>query len=123
MTYLAISIGAVFGANARYLVGGWISDRFGSSFPYGTLVINVSGSLAIGFILTLISEQVVAPWWWRPAFAVGFLGAYTTFSTFTYETLTLLNQGSFFLAFANVVSSAGIGLAAVFAGATLARLV
>ena len=73
MTFVAISVGAVLGANLRYLLGGWLSTQFGSSFPYATLVINVTGSLVIGLVMGLASDRV-APWWWIPAVAVGFLG-------------------------------------------------
>jgi fluoride ion exporter CrcB/FEX len=66
VTYLAISVGAVLGANARYLVGGWVTDRFGTSFPIGTLLVNVTGSFAIGLFLTLIGERLVVADWWRP---------------------------------------------------------
>ena len=65
MTYLAISIGAVLGANARYLVGGWVADPKGSTFPYGTLAINLSGSFLIGLVLTLVTERAFGLWWVR----------------------------------------------------------
>ena len=104
MTFLAISIGAVLGANARYLVGGWVADRLGATFPWGTLLINASGSFLVGLVVTLVSEQG-GPWWVRPALAIGFLGSYTTFSTFSYETLRLVEAGSLPAAGANVVGS------------------
>jgi CrcB protein len=122
VTYVAISIGAVLGANARYLVGVWVADRLGAAFPYGTLVINVSGSFLIGIVLTL-STKVLVPDWFRPLLAIGFLGAYTTFSTFTYETLGLIQNGSWLAAAGNVVGSLSFGLVGVFAGTVVARLV
>lgn len=121
MTYLAISVGAVLGANARYFLGGWISDRFGSSFPLGTLVINVSGSFIIGLFLTLIGERLVVADWWRPLVAIGFLGSYTTFSTFSFETLALAQAGSWGLAALNVAGSVGASLSGVYLGTVLAR--
>ena len=121
MTALAISVGAVLGANARYFVGGWIADRLGTSFPYGTLVINVSGSLIIGFVLTLAAERVV-PAWFRPALAIGFLGSYTTFSTFSYETLGLVQAGSWMAAIVNIGGSVAAALLGVYLGSVLARL-
>ena len=121
MTYLAISVGAVLGANARYFLGGWISDRFGSSFPLGTLVINVSGSFVIGLFLTLIGERLVVADWWRPLVAIGFLGSYTTFSTFSFETLALAQSGSWGLAALNVAGSVGASLSGVYLGTVLAR--
>jgi len=122
MTYLAISIGAIFGANARYLVGGWIAERFGTAFPYGTFVINVTGSLLIGIVLTIAGERLVAPWV-RPMLAIGFLGSFTTFSTFSYETLALAGSGAVVAAGVNVVASVLAALAGVYAGTVLARLV
>lgn len=123
MTYLAISIGAVLGANARYIVGGWVADRFGAAFPYGTLMINVSGSFLIGIVLTLATERAMTPSWFQPAVAIGFLGAYTTFSTFSYETLNLINAGSFITAGVNIGASVCGGLAGVYLGTVVARLV
>ena len=121
MTYLAISVGAVLGANARYLVGGWVTDRFGTSFPIGTLLVNVTGSFAIGLFLTLIGERLVVADWWRPLVAIGFLGSYTTFSTFSFETLALVQSGSWGLAGLNVVGSVAGCLVGVYAGTVLAR--
>ena len=121
MTYLAISVGSVLGANARYLVGGWVTDRFGTSFPIGTLLVNVTGSFAIGLFLTLIGERLVVADWWRPLVAIGFLGSYTTFSTFSFETLALAQSGSWGLAGLNVVGSIAGCLVGVYAGVVLAR--
>ena len=121
MTYLAISVGAVLGANARYLVGGWVTDRIGTSFPIGTLLVNVTGSFAIGLFLTLIGERLVVADWWRPLVAIGFLGSYTTFSTFSFETLALVQSGSWGLAGLNVVGSIAGCLVGVYAGTVLAR--
>ena len=123
MVYLAISIGAVLGANVRYALGGWISDRFGSAFPYGTLLINVTGSIVIGFLMIVITERVVAPDWLRPMFIIGFLGSYTTFSTFSYETLALAREGSYVAAGTNVVASVGLSLLGVLLGAAAARAI
>ena len=122
MTYLAISIGAVLGANARFLVGGWVAERLGASFPFGTFIINVTGSLLIGVVLTLSTERL-APDWFRPLLAIGFLGSYTTFSTFSYETLALVQNGSFGYAAVNVVASVSAALAGVYAGTVLGRLI
>ncbi len=123
MTYLAISIGAVLGANFRYLLGGWISDRWGTSFPAGTFVINVTGSFVIGIVLTLVTERLAAPTWVRPAIAIGFLGSYTTFSTFSYETLALARDGAWVMAGLNVLLSVGASLVGVYLGTSLARAI
>lgn len=121
MTILAISVGAVLGANARYFVGGWINDRFGAAFPIGTLVINITGSFALGLFLALIGERLVVADWWRPLVAIGFLGSYTTFSTFSFETLALAQAGSWGLAVLNVAGSVGGSLGGVYLGMVLAR--
>lgn len=123
MNVLAISVGAVLGANARYLLGGWIADRWGASFPVGTLVINVTGSFLIGVVLTLVTERFIAPAWVRPLIAIGFLGSYTTFSTFSYETLALARDGSWIAAGTNIVLSVVASLVGVYLGTVLVRAV
>ena len=122
MQYLVISLGGILGANARYVLGTWIAERYGTSFPYGTLVINVSGSFVIGLFLTLIAERFVLHPNWRLFFAVGFLGAYTTFSTFSYESVALLQNGSWRLGLVNMVGSVVLGPIAVVMGMAVARL-
>jgi fluoride exporter len=118
VTYLVISIGAVLGANVRYLLGGWVLERMGTEFPYGTLLINVSGSFVIGLVYALI-ERHGAPDWVRPLVMVGFLGAYTTFSTFSLDTLALAERGAWVAAGAYIIASVVASLAAVWAGVTL----
>lgn len=121
-SYLVISIGAVLGANTRFLLGGWIGDHASSSFPWGTFVINVTGSLAIGLVLGLAADRAM-PWWWRPGFAIGFLGAYTTFSTLMLESWRLAEDGSWGLALLNLTLSVVLGMGAVFAGLTVGRAI
>src|SRR5215813_772956 len=90
--YLVIGLGGFLGANARYLVGGWAQQKWGPSFPYGTFIINVSGSFILGLFATLAVRYA----WndqWRLLIAIGFVGAYTTFSTFEYETIQLIAEG------------------------------
>jgi len=118
MTYLAISIGAILGANARFLLGGWVLDRMGAEFPYGTLLINVTGSFAVGLAYALI-ERHGAPDWVRPLVIVGFLGAYTTFSTFSLDALAVAERGAWLAAGAYVLGSVAASLAAVWAGVAL----
>jgi CrcB protein len=119
--YLVIGLGGFLGANARYLVGSWCIERFGRSFPYGTLVVNVSGSFILGFFLVLITDRVVLHPHWRLFFAIGFLGAYTTFSTFSFESIALLQNRALFPALANMVGSVVLGLIAVVMGMATAR--
>lgn len=122
MRYLIIGMGGFLGANARYLVAGWFAERFGPSFPYGTLVINVSGSFILGFFLGLITDRFSVHPHWRLFFAIGFLSAYTTFSTFSFENIALLQNRAFLLALANMVGSVALGLIAVILGMALARI-
>jgi len=119
--FLTISLGAVLGANLRYLVGLYAVERFGASFPYGTLFINVSGSLAIGFFLTLGYERLSLPPLVRLFFATGFLGAYTTFSTFSFETAALIREGAYLAALTYVAASMVGGMIAVFLGIVVAE--
>lgn len=121
--YIIIGLGAFLGANCRYLVGGWAANVLGADFPYGTLIINVSGSFVIGFFLTLISGRFVAPPNVRLFFAVGFLGAYTTFSTFSFESLTLIQSRAYVAALINLLGSVTLGLLAVALGAFVGDLI
>ncbi len=123
MTFLAISIGAVLGANARYLVGAWMADRLGSAFPYGTLVINVSGSFLLGLTLAVFAEHQLGPSWARTGLAVGLIGTYTTFSTFSSETLGLVTAGDVGAATLNIAASLAGSLVGVYLGSLAARLV
>jgi fluoride exporter len=116
---LWVGLGGFLGAVARYLLSGWVAARAGAIFPWGTFVINVSGSFILGFFLAFAQDR---PWVHpgaRLMFAVGFLGAYTTFSTYSYESIRLMMDGQFALAAFNIVASVALGLAAVFAGAAL----
>ncbi len=120
---LWVGLGGFLGANARYLLGGWIAARMGTLFPYGTFVINITGSFILGFFLAFIQDRL----WIHPSarllFSIGFVGAYTTFSTFTYETIALVQNGQLLLAAINCVGSVVAGLVAVFAGIVLGRAV
>jgi len=121
--FLAISIGAVLGANARYLIGGWVADRLGASFPYGTLLINLTGSFLLGMILAIVSQRASAPIWVRTGLAVGLIGSYTTFSTFGAETYSMLSAGSLLLAALNILASVAGSLVAVYLGMQVGRLI
>jgi fluoride exporter len=119
---LIIGAGGFLGAVSRYLVAVWIGQRWGRSFPLGTFVINVSGSFLIGFIMALLLERYNAPPFWRLLLVVGFLGAYTTFSTFEYENGSLLKDGEMLVAALNVVLSVLVGFGALKLGEILARI-
>lgn len=114
--FLLISAGAVLGANARYWIGTWAAEKWGSAFPYGTLLINLSGSLLLGVFMALTAERAVIDPRIRLLVATGFLGAYTTFSTFTYESVSLLLKGAVVPGLLNALGSTALGLLAVGAG-------
>lgn len=117
---LWISLGAIAGANARYFLSRWIA-RLSPTFPYGTLVINITGSFVLSFFLIWTSERVLADPRWRLAIAIGFCGAYTTFSSYAFESMYYFEQGHWTLFAANVLTNNILCLAAVLAGAALAR--
>jgi CrcB protein len=121
VNYLWIALGAVVGASARYLLSTLIARDFSSSFPYSTLLINASGSLVLGFFLVFSTERALFDPRWRLLIAVGFCGSYTTFSSYAFESFALVEQGQWLLSGINIVASNTLCLAAVLAGAALAR--
>jgi CrcB protein len=120
---LWISLGAIAGANARYFISRWAAKIFNPAFPYGTLIINITGSMVLGFFLIWTSERVLADPRWRLMIAIGFCGAYTTFSSYAFETMYYFEQGHWLLFAANIVANNVLCLAAVLAGAALARAI
>jgi CrcB protein len=119
---LLISVGAVVGANARYFVGVWALATLGAAFPYGTFLVNVTGSFAVGFAVTFLSDRAIDDPAWRLLLITGFCGGYTTFSTYAFETVGLLRLGQAPTALAYVAGSVLVGLVAVVAGTVAARL-
>lgn len=118
-----VGLGGCLGAIARYAVGGWVHRWYDGTFPLGTLVINVLGCLVLGVLMALVEEgRGVSPQV-RLFVGVGICGAFTTFSTFGYETVQLMGKGTFAPAVANVVASVLCGLVAVWLGATVVRSV
>ena len=120
--YLFIALGAALGANARYLVGLWAGGRLGAGLPYGTFIVNVTGSLMLGFLLTLSTELILSSPNSRLFLATGFLGSYTTFSTYMVESLNLIMDGNILSGIGVLISSVLIGLVAALTGIILARL-
>ena len=118
-----ISLGGVLGANARYLVAAWAAERFGTAFPYGTFIINITGSFALGLFMAFLQDRAFIHPNYRLFFATGFCGAYTTFSTFTYESLRLWQDGSVLLAFLNMAGSILVGMLGIFSGFLLGRII
>lgn len=121
MQFLWIGIGGFLGANARFLLGQEIGRRLGTSFPYGTMTINILGSLVIGVVFTLLTDRIVADPFWRQLIVIGFLGGFTTFSSYAMETITLLQDGRWSSALLYVMGNNVIGLLACAAGVSIAR--
>ena len=117
--YLLIGLGGALGSAARYWVGSTVGGRMGVRFPYGTLVVNLTACVVIGFTLTMLSKRVELDPAWRYFTTIGFVGAYSTFSTFEWETLETLRSGAFLLAALYAGGSVVLGLAATWAGAAL----
>ena len=122
MTLVLVGAGGAFGAISRYLVDGWVASATGGGFPWGTLVVNVSGSFVLGLLFAASVERGVLSPDIRAPILVGFIGAYTTFSTLTLETWRLVEDGSYVPAIANMGGSLILGLVAVVAGLMIGRL-
>ncbi len=118
---LWISIGAMLGANARYWLGVWAAQRWGAAFPWGTFIINLSGSFLLGLFMTLVTGRYPVDPNLRLLVTVGFLGAYTTFSTFTYESINLFIKGQWLAGLLNVLGSMALGLLAAGFGVYLGK--
>jgi CrcB protein len=119
MEYLWVALGGALGALARYAAGVWIYERLGTRFPYGTFAINVTGCFLIGLSLTVLDAHMDLSPAWRLAIPTGFIGAYTTFSTFEYETLRAAQHGQMGTAVLYFGSSLALGLLAVWLGMVL----
>jgi CrcB protein len=119
--HFLVLIGGGAGALARYMAASAIMARFGGKFPLGTLVINVTGSFLIGFLMTILTGRLQLDPRWRLLLVVGFLGGYTTFSSFEWETYTTVREGQLWAGMLNVVSSVMLGYVAVWLGSMLAR--
>jgi CrcB protein len=119
----ALAIAGAAGTVSRYLLGGWVHQLFGAAFPYGTLAVNVSGCLAVGFLGTLAEERLLFSPQIRTALLIGFLGAFTTFSSFAYETWTLFKDGEAMMASLNILASMVTCFAGLLMGVLFARLI
>lgn len=119
--YLWVSLGGVFGACARYFLSRLSAKILGAGFPWGTLFINISGSFLLGLFLVYSAERALVDPRWRLMIAIGFCGAYTTFSSYAFESMAYFQQGNWLLFSANVLANNLLCLAAVLGGAALAR--
>jgi CrcB protein len=119
---IAIAVGAAIGANLRYSLSLWAAQRWGASFPYGTLIVNVIGSFLIGLVLVLATTRLNLSDLARLLIVTGLLGGFTTFSSLSFETYSLIVSGSWRVAGIYLASSFGLGMVGVFLGAGVARL-
>lgn len=121
--FLNISVGAIVGANARWVISRFLARILGPVFPYGTLFINVTGSFVVGFFMIWASERVLLDPRWRLLVVVGFCGAFTTFSSFAFETVAYFEQGQWVLMLINFVSNNLLCLGAALGGMAMARAI
>lgn len=122
LDFLAISLGAIVGANARYFISRFPSRVYGPAFPYGTLFINVTGSFIVGFFMIWTTQRVIVDPRWRLLVVVGFCGGFTTFSSYAYESMAYVEQGQWGLMLTNVVANNLLCLIAALAGMSLAKV-
>lgn len=120
--FLVISAGAILGANVRYLLSRFAAKFLGPVFPYGTLIINIIGSVIVGFFMIWTAERVLLDPRWRLLVVVGFCGAFTTFSSYAFETMAYFEQGQWLLMFTNFFTNNFLCLAGALAGMALARV-
>jgi CrcB protein len=120
MSNLVVGVGGALGAIARFSVGGWIVRQLGSQFPWGTFAVNVAGSFCVGLAMALLTERFQPHPYWRLFLVVGFLGGFTTFSSFEYETLQAVSTGGRLTGVSYMLGSVVVGYAAVWLGTILA---
>jgi CrcB protein len=118
---MVVGIGGFLGAIARYMIGAYIGSRYGVRFPYGTFFINMSGCFLIGLVLAVFARTTASAFW-RYLIPIGFIGAYTTFSTFEYETFRAVQDGQVMSGFLNVSLSLIVGYIAVWMGNAVGRV-
>jgi fluoride exporter len=122
VNFLVVALGAVFGANLRYVMSRYAAKLLGPVFPYGTLVINVLGSFVVGWFVIWSTERVLLDPRWRLLVVVGFCGGFTTFSSYAFESMAYFEQGQWRLMVLNIVSNNVLCLLAVLAGMAVARV-
>ena len=119
--FVVVSVGAIFGANARYIISRFAAKMLGPVFPYGTLFINVVGSIIVGFFMIWATERVLLDPRWRLLIVVGFCGAFTTFSSYAFETMAYFEQGQWTLMLGNILANNVLCLLGALAGMAMAR--
>jgi fluoride exporter len=123
MKYLMVAIGGALGSVLRFWLGSYIGGRLGNRFPYGTFAVNMTGSFLIGVVLTVLAGKTQWSMNWRYLIPIGFIGGYTTFSAFEYETFRLFQDGQMVSAMLNVALSVVIGFAGVWMGVVAGRAI
>lgn len=120
---MMVAVGGSIGATTRYLVSTWAADKFGTNFPYGTLIVNVVGCFIIGAFMTLATERMIVSPYWRLLITVGFVGGLTTFSSYSYETLKLLQEADIMMAMSNLLANLILGFFGTWLGISAARFI
>lgn len=123
MQILTVALGGALGAVSRFCIGNIVSKCLGSSLPYGTFLINIVGCFFMGLLMTVIAERQLLPSAWRLFLCVGFLGGFTTFSSFGYETFNLINNGKLLEALGYAGGSVVLGLLAAVIGVYIGRAI
>jgi CrcB protein len=123
MKYVMVGIGGCLGSILRFWLGSYISGKMGTRFPYGTLVINITGSFLLGVVFALLTARTNWNPYWRYLIPIGFIGGYTTFSSFEYETLRMIQDGQMGLGLLYVATSVVIGFVAVWGGVIAGRVI
>jgi len=121
MKYVMVGIGGGIGSVLRFWVSSYLGERMGARFPYGTLAVNITGSFLIGLVITLVTAKADWDPHWRYLLPIGFIGGYTTFSAFEYETFRSMQDGRVLIASLNVILSVTLGFAAVWLGVIAGR--
>jgi CrcB protein len=121
--YLAVGVGGFVGSIARFSLAAYVGQRMGTRFPYGTFLINVSGSFLIGLVMTILTERTHLNPTYRYLIPIGFIGGYTTFSTFEYETLRAIQDGQFTIGLISMVLSVLVGFLMVWTGAMVGKAI
>ncbi|HYL93372.1 MAG TPA: fluoride efflux transporter CrcB [Alphaproteobacteria bacterium] len=116
MKYLVVGLGGFLGSVARFWLAGHVYARMGTRFPFGTLVVNCSGCFAVGLVMTILTQRTHIDPHWRYLVPIGFIGGYTTFSSFEYETMLAFQAGEFMAGAGNVVLSVVVGFICVWLG-------